>query len=80
MKKIILPVLLLICFVSGICAGCSRSKDGDEEKGSIEKFTEQTGKKAADAIKQPINKAKDIDKMSQEHMKDLEKQDTEKGE
>lgn len=80
MKKILLPVLLFVCLVSCICSGCSRAKDGEQEKSSIEKFTEKTGREAAEALKQPINKAKDVGKMAQEHVKDLEKQDAEKGE
>ena len=80
MKKLLLPAVLLVCFLSCICSGCSRAKDGDQEKSSIEKFTEKTGRDAAEALKQPVNKAKDIDKMAQERVKDLEKQDTEKNE
>ena len=55
-------------------------KEAEPEKGSIDKFTEQTGREAAEAIKKPINKAKDIDKMAQERLKNLEKQDAEKSE
>ena len=80
MKKILLPALLFVCFLSCICSGCSGAKQGEQEKGSIEKFSEKTGREAAEALKQPINKAKDVDKMAQERIKDLEKQDAEKGE
>jgi hypothetical protein len=80
MKKMLIPVLLGVCLVSLICPGCSRTKDGEQEKGSIEKFTEKTGQDAADAIKKPINRAKDIDALAQERIKNLEKQDDEKGE
>jgi hypothetical protein len=79
MKKLLLPALLLVCFISCICSGCSRAKEAEPEKGSIDKFTEQTGR-AAEAIKKPINKAKDIDAMAQERLKNLEKQDAEKSE
>jgi hypothetical protein len=77
MKKIILPVVILLCF---ICSGCSKSADEEQEKSSMGKFTEKTGREAAEALKQPINKAKDADRMAQERMKDLEKQDAQKGE
>jgi hypothetical protein len=77
MKKIVLPALILLCF---ICSGCSGAKDGEQAKGSIEKFTEKAGQDAAEALKKPINKAKDIDKMAQERLKNLDQQDAEKGE
>lgn len=77
MKKLLLPALILLCF---ICGGCSKAKDEEQKKGSIEKFTEKTGQDAAEAIKEPINKAKDIDGMAQERLKNLEQQNTEKGE
>jgi hypothetical protein len=80
MKKFFLLALIPLCFLCFICSGCSRAKEAEPEKGSIDKFTEQTGREAAEAIKKPINKAKDIDKMAQERIKNLEKQDAEKSE
>jgi hypothetical protein len=77
MKKIVLPALVLLCF---ICCGCSRVKDEEQKKGSIEKFTEKTGQDAAEAIKKPINKARDVDRMAQERLENLDQQNTEKGE
>ena len=79
-QKLLLPALLLVCLISCICSGCSRAKEAEPEKGSIDKFTEQTGREAAEAIKKPINKAKDLDTMAQERLKNLEKQDAEKSE
>lgn len=80
MKKMLMPALLFVCLVSVICSGCSRAKDGEQDKSGIEKFTEKTGQDAAEALKKPVNKAKDIDKMAQERLKNLEKQDAENGE
>jgi hypothetical protein len=77
MKKIVVPALILLCF---ICCSCSKANDGEQAKGSIEKFTEKTGQDAAEALKKPISKAKDIDKMAQERLKNLDQQDAEKGE
>jgi hypothetical protein len=77
MKKIVLPALVLLCF---ICFGCSGSKDGEQEKGSIEKITEKTGQDAAEVLKKPVNKAKDIDKMARERVESLDQQDAEEGE
>jgi hypothetical protein len=77
MKKLLLPALLLLCF---ICGGCPQAKDEEQKKGSIEKFTEKTGQDAAEAIKKPINKAQDIDRMAQERLKNLDQQDAEKDE
>lgn len=77
MKKLLLPALVLLCF---ICCGCSEARDEKQKKGSIDKFTEKTGQDAAEAIKKPINKAKDVDRMAQERLKILDEQNTEKGE
>ena len=80
MKKFFLLALIPLSFLCFICSVCSRAKEAEPEKGSIDKFTEQTGREAAEAIKKPINKAKDIDAMAQERLKNLEKQDAEKSE
>jgi uncharacterized protein YcfL len=77
MKKLLLPALVLVCF---ICCGCSSVKDEEQKKGSIEKFTEKTGQDAAAALKKPVDKAKDIDKMARERVNNLDQQNTEKGE
>jgi hypothetical protein len=70
MKNVILGTLL--CF---LCCACSGGNRSDSEKGKIEKFTEQVGKGAAEGIKKPIDKARKIDEMAKERIKNLERQE-----
>jgi len=66
MKKLLLAALL--CF---ICCACSGGSDSDSEKGTIEQFTEQVGKEAAEGIKKPIDKARKIDEMAKERVEKM---------
>jgi hypothetical protein len=63
MKKLLLIVML--CF---ICSACSGGKNADSEKSSIDQFTEQAGKDAAEGIKRPIDKTRKIDEMARERV------------
>ena len=66
MKKILLAAML--CF---ICCACLGGSNSDSEKNTIEEFTEQVGKEAAEGIKKPIDKARKIDEMAKERVEKM---------
>ncbi len=67
MKNFVLAMLLCLFFCS-----CSGGNNPDPDKGSIEKLTEQAGKEAAEAIKKPIDKARNIDDLAQKRLRNLD--------
>ena len=67
-------IRLMLLLVMGCClsVACSDHKDQDSEKGVIEQMTEKAGKKMADAIKTPVNKARDVKDLAEDRLKDME--------
>ena len=65
-----LSVWVLICFfmAAGIFPACSGKDDGAEEKGAIEKMTDDAAKKAADKILAPVENARDAKDLGDKHM------------
>jgi hypothetical protein len=59
----------ILCFICGACSGGNNS---DSKKGTIEQFTEQVGKEAAEGIKKPIEKARKIDDLAKERVGKME--------
>ena len=55
-RQYALPILLL---TSMVIFGCPDKKTAETEKGAIEKWTEETGKEAADQLQRPIDKARE---------------------
>jgi hypothetical protein len=55
---------------SVLCAGCSGDSD---EPGRTEKFTEETAHKAVQHIRQPIEKAQQVQDIVNVHTKEMDK-------
>lgn len=68
MLRYALPVLILICMTF---LGCPDKKTAEPEKGAIEKWTEKTGKEAADKLQAPIDKARAVKGLSDDRTRDM---------
>jgi hypothetical protein len=77
MKRVLCTVSVALVL---LCCGCSGGKEEAPEKSSVEEFAGQVGREAAEGIKKPINKAKDINKRAQENVNNLDNLDKQKDE
>ena len=70
MKKFLIPAL---CFWAalGLAACSSPSETDDEEKGGIEKFTDDVARDATNTIKRPLDKARGVQDIAREHNEDI---------
>jgi len=71
MKKILLPTL---CFCAALgLAACSATDD--EEKGSIEQFTDEVARDAIDAINTPLDKARGVQDIARQRNEQFPQED-----
>ena len=61
-------LFLLLCYAL-LCTGCS----GEEEKkkSSIDSFTEETAQKAVEYIQDPLDKARAVQQLANEHSREI---------
>ncbi len=67
LKNIMYLTMLCIVFSLSACGGNSE----DEEKSSIEQFTSETAKKAVQHIQEPIDKARAVQVLADQHSKQV---------
>ena len=72
MKKFLICLSMVVTIFCITFSACSKKENAATEKGKIEQMTEKAGKEAAEAIQQPINKARDIQKNAEEKVKELD--------
>lgn len=65
-KLLFIPLLLTTCILSA-CGG-----DSEEEKSAIDKLTEETASKAVHYIQDPIDKAQNVQVLSNQHSEQIE--------
>lgn len=65
-KLLFIPLLLTTCILSA-CGG-----DSEEEKSAIDQFTEETASKAVHYIQDPLDKAQDVQVLSNQHSEQIE--------
>jgi hypothetical protein len=53
-------------------SACSKGKEGELEKGTIEKMTDQAAEKAVKKIKGPIDKARDLQEKENKRTKAMD--------
>ncbi len=64
----IYPAIALTVFV--LCfSACSKDKDAEPEKGKIKKMTDHAAEVALEKIRDPLDKARAVQKMGEERMK-----------
>ena len=56
--------VLVLCF-----SACSKGKDAEPEKGKIKKMTDRAANVAVEKIRNPLDKARAVQKMEEERMK-----------
>lgn len=66
MKKILIHIFFTVLLVF-IFSACS-TENNEPGKGTIEEFTERTGREAAESIKSPLDKARALQKKSAENV------------
>jgi len=71
MKKLLFSVIIVFFLWGGIFLACSDNKDVTSEKGAIEKMTEEAGKKMADTLSAPIEKARKAAEKEKEKLKGM---------
>jgi hypothetical protein len=70
MKKTVLNIILLLLSICLIGFACSDKKEA--EKGVIEEMTDNAAKKVADKLMAPVERARDAQNLSEDHMNDIE--------
>jgi hypothetical protein len=72
-RQYALPILLLSSMVIFGCPDrkTAETEKGTAEKGAIEKWTEETGKKAADHLQRPIDKAREVQEQMDSRLNDM---------
>lgn len=73
-KSIYFLLAAAVLSVSITFTGCSKEEEQvAEEKGSIEKMTDETADKAVKKIRTPINKARDTGNLGDERLEEMDK-------
>ena len=72
MNKLLLPAL---CFFAAISlTACSTPEN--EEKGSIEQFTDEVARDATDAIQRPLDKARNVQDIARQRNAEMALEET----
>lgn len=66
MKKL----LSVLCFCAALSLTACTAPE-DEQKGSIEQFTDEVARDATDAIHKPLNKARGVQDIARKHNQDI---------
>ncbi len=74
MRKLIIFIAVTLIFIIGAFPACSSKTDSEEEKGRIEKMTEETGKKIVDKIQSPIDQARNVQGLEDKRLGGVEDQ------
>jgi len=61
--------IIMLCFT---VYSCSSGRDSEQEKGGIEQLTDQIGQEAVEGITTPIKKARAVDEMATQRVKNME--------
>jgi hypothetical protein len=72
MKKTFIYFIMLLSAISFIGMACSDKTDQETEKGMIEEMTDNAAKKAASHLTAPLDRARDAQKVGQDHIDEME--------
>lgn len=73
MKKMLLCVVMVLLLCSAGFLSCSKDKEAESEKGTIEKMTDKTAKEIVDKIQAPIKGARSVKDQQEKRSKEVEK-------
>jgi hypothetical protein len=73
MKKMLWYVVMVLLLYSAAFLACSKDKEAESEKGTIEKMTDETAKKIVDKIQAPIKGAHSVKDQQENRSKEVEK-------
>ena len=73
MKKMMLCVVMVLLLCSAAFLACSKDREAESEKGTIEKMTDKTAKEIVDKIQTPIKGAHSAKKQQEERSRNIEK-------
>ncbi|KPK00897.1 MAG: hypothetical protein AMK71_07550 [Nitrospira bacterium SG8_35_4] len=72
MKKTILYMFMALFLFCSVIVACTSKKEGETEKGAIDKMTDRAAKEMADSIQIPLQKARAAAKQQEDKMRALE--------
>ena len=72
MKKTLLCIVAALCICSSLLLSCTKSEDGETEKGVIDRMTEKAGNEMADRIAGPLEKARNAKELIDKNYRDMD--------
>ena len=73
MKNLSVWVLIVLFLGTGFFSACSDNNGGEKEKNIVERMSDDTAKKVADKILEPLESARDAKDLGDKHMDELQK-------
>ena len=71
MKRFVIYTALLLLVICPLISACSK-KDGEEEKGAIDKMTDHAAEVAVEKIRKPIEQAEAARNLEEERVKEVD--------
>ena len=62
-------IFFLLLYCSLLCTGCSG--DDEKKKSSVDSFTEKNAQKAVEYIQEPLDKARAVQQLADEHSEEI---------
>ena len=72
MKKSFLCIVATLCVCSSLFLSCTKSENGETEKGAIDRMTEKAGKEMADRLTDPLERARKTKEMIDKNYSDMD--------
>ncbi len=72
MKKISVCLMVLLLAASGFFFSCSDKTSEKQEKGAVEKMSDETAKKVSDKMLAPVEDAKEVKHMEENRLQDVQ--------
>jgi hypothetical protein len=72
MKKKYVYIFIVLFLFCAVFIACSSGKEGETEKGAIEKMTDRAAKGMADSIQIPLERARAAAKVQENKMRELD--------
>lgn len=72
MKKISMLLMVLLFAASGFFFSCSDNASEKQEKGAVEKMSDETAKKVSDKVLAPVEEAKEAKSMGENRLQELQ--------
>ena len=70
MNKVLIWIVAALLLFGPLLFSCTKSEN--DEKGAIDRMTEEVGQEMADRITDPIDKARDAKELTEKHNRDTE--------